>query len=64
MVRLCLEANTDVFDWGGEDGVGYSGYRAGEVVLCVGEVRGTQGSAGRVEGFEVAAGDVKRAELD
>lgn len=62
-VRLALQADTDVFDGGGEGGVGDAGKGSGEEVLAVGEV-GAGVAVGEVAGFEPAAGRVEGAELD
>ncbi len=62
-VGLGLQADADVFDGAGDDGVGDAGEGAGEVVLGVGE-GGVGGAGGAVGLFELAAGVVEGAELD
>lgn len=65
-VGLALEADADVFNGPGEEGVCESGEGAGGKILAVGEVCGLEGGGGGggVAGFEPAAGRVEGAELD
>lgn len=63
-MRLGLQADADVFDGTGEDGVGQTREGAGEVVLAVAELGAVGGGVLQVALFEGAARVVEGAELD
>ena len=59
---LRLQANTDVFNGAGYDGVGNASKCAREVVLAIREA-GTKGARGSVGGFETPPCPVEGAKL-
>ena len=61
---LALQADADVLDRAGEDGVGDAGKGAGGGELGVGQVRGRAAGGVSVAGLDPAAGLVEGAELN